>query len=425
MRRRSVIPALAALCTGLAGVAVAVAPGSATAASVACTAPESAIYTPPASVAAAPGTVLACRPTGLPEVPGDIAMKAWRVQYASRVVPGRRGGVSGLGGGPTAPWTGPGARPVVSYHFGTLGLGSQCAFSKQLAGAYQDEYEGDQVAGLLRAGWAVAATDDVGYLTGRTHTYMAGHNAAHAMLDVVRAAFQVPGSGLSTGAKVGVWGYSQGGAASLWSAQLAATYAPELNLAGAAAGGVPADLKEVAKASDGGAFAGFSVDATIGLHAAYPNLPFDALMNEQGRRLIADLKTLCLVGTVARGAGARSESLTTGGLSPEEFYRLAGPDGVTWGAVLDAQKLGVGVGTAASGARYRIGFPVLQYHGLLDEVIPTQVEEAVRTAYCRAGITTRQRKYLTGHLLADGQAIGDVVAWFTDRFAGRPATGNC
>jgi len=45
---------------------------------------------------------------------------------------------------------------------------------------------------------------------------------------------------------------------------------------------------------------------------------------------------------------------------------------------VDAQRLGVGVGPATSTARYRIGFPVLQYHGLLDEVIPTAVEESLR-----------------------------------------------
>jgi hypothetical protein len=423
MRRRLMIGVLGAVCAGAATAVVGVAPAAV--ASVACTAAESAVYTPPASVGGAPGSVLACRPTALPEVPGNIPMRAWQVQYASTDVRGRAVAVSGLVAVPTAPWTGPGSRPVVSFHFGTLGLGPQCAFSKQLAGAYQDEYEGDQIAAILRAGWAVAATDDIGYLTGQTHTYMVGANAAHAMLDVVRAAFQVPGSGLSAATKVGVWGYSQGGAASLWSAQLAAAYAPELNLAGAAAGGVPADLRAVAKAANGGAFAGFTVDATIGLHAAHPNLPLDSVMNDQGRQLVADLKTLCLVGTVARGAGARSEDLTAGGLSFDELFRLAGSDGVTWGAVVDAQRLGVGVGTANSNARYRIGFPVLQYHGLLDEVIPTEVEEAVRTAYCQAGISTRQRKYLADHLLADSQAIGDVVAWFTDRFAGRPATGNC
>jgi triacylglycerol lipase len=254
---------------------------------------------------------------------------------------------------------------------------------------------------------------------------MAGLNAAHATLDAARAALNVPGSGLSGGTKVAVWGYSQGGAASLWSAQVASAYAPDLNVVGAAAGGVPADLRQVAVSSDGGAFAGFSVDATIGLHTAYPALPFDTVMNAPGLQLTADLKTLCLIGTVARGAGAKSVELTVGALSLDRMFQLPGTDGVTWGQVIDAQKLGSGVGPAGSTAKYRIGFPVLQYHGLLDEVIPPSVEDAVRAAYCRAGITTQQNLYLSDHTLTDNQAIGDVVSWLTARFAGRAATGNC
>jgi len=423
MRWRIASRVLGALCVGAAGVTVAAAPAAA--ASATCTAPESAVYTPPAAVGGKPGTVLACRTTTLPEVPGGIAMRAWQLQYVSTDIGGNPVAVSGTVAVPTAPWTGPGTRPLVSFHFATLGLGTQCAFSRQLAGAYQDEYEGDQIAALLKAGWAVAATDDVGYLTGRRPTYMVGHNAGHAVLDAARAAFRLPDSGLSGGTKVGIWGYSQGGAASLWSAQLAASYAPELNVAGAAAGGVPADLRAVATAGNGSAFAGLTVAATIGLSTAYPKLPFETVLNDQGRRLVADLRTLCVVGTAARGAGVKVESLTTGGLSYEQLFRLAGPDGVTWDQVVEAQKLGVGVGPPASGARYKIGFPVLQYHGLLDQVIPTAVEEAVRTAYCRAGVTTRQQTYLADHVLADGQAIGNVVSWFTDRFAGRTASGNC
>ena len=378
-----------------------------------CTAATNAIYAPPATVTGSPGAVLACRPVSLPEVPGGIAMNAWQVQYASTDLRGQPIAVSGTVAVPTAPWTGAGARPVVSFHFGTLGLGPQCAFSKQLAGAYQDEYEGDQVAAILKTGWAVVATDDAGYLTGQTHTYMIGANSAHAMLDGVRAAFRLPGSGLSGAAKVGLWGYSQGGAATLWSAQLAATYAPELSIAGAAAGGVPGDLRAVALASNGGAFAGFTVDATIGLHTAYPSLPFDSLLNDTGKQLVANLRTLCLTGTVAAGAGAKTENLTTDGLSLDQLFQI-------WGGAVDAQKLGVGLGTA-----YTMRFPVLQYHGLLDEVVPTAVEDAVHAAYCQGGVTTQQNLYAADHLLADNQAIGDVVAWLTDRFGGRPTTGNC
>ena len=422
MSRRITAGILGVLCAAalVSAPAAASATASAAGAAAGCTATESAVYTPPATVTGPAGTVLACRPVTLAEVPGNIAMNAWQLQYASTDLRGRPVAVSGTVAVPTAPWTGPGRRPVVSFHFGTLGLGSQCAFSRQLAGAYQDEYEGDQIAAILKAGWAAVATDDVGYLTGQTHTYMAGANAGHAMLDGVRAAFELPGSGLSRSARVAVWGYSQGGAAALWSAQLASSYAPDLALVGAAAGGVPADLRAVATSTDGGAFAGFSVDATIGLATAYPQLPFGSVLNDTGRGLVADLKTLCLAGTVARGSGAKVADLTAGGLGYDELFRLAGPDGTTWGDAVDAQKLGTGLG-----GRYRIGFPVLQYHGLLDEVIPTEVEDAVHTAYCRAGVTTQQQLYLADHLLADSQAISDVVSWLTARFGGASTSGNC
>jgi triacylglycerol lipase len=399
---------------GVLALAAAVVPATAAGAAVTgCAAAENALYTPPATVTGPPGTVLACRPVTLPEVPGGLAMNAWQVQYASTDRTGRPVAVSGTVAVPTAPWTGAGRRPVVSFHFGTLGLGPQCAFSRQLAGAYQDEYEGDQVAAVLKAGWAVVATDDAGYLTGQTHTYMVGATSAHAMLDGVRAAFRLPGDGLSSTAKVGLWGYSQGGAATLWAAQSAASYAPELSVAGAAAGGVPGDLRAVAEASNGGAFAGFTVDATIGLHTAYPGLPFDALLNEAGRQLVANLKTLCLTGTIAAGAGARTENLTTGGLTLDQLLQI-------WGGAVDEQKLGVGLGTA-----YAMRFPILQYHGLLDEVVPTSVEDAVHAAYCQGGVTTQQNLYAADHLLADNQAIGDVVSWLGDRFAGRSTSGNC
>lgn len=425
MRPKTRIGVLAALCAAAFATTAAVTLPASGAGMAACSASDAAIYTPPASVHGTPGTVLACTPVSLTQVPGSISMNAWKMQYVSTDVRDTPVAVSGIVAVPTSPWTGPGARPVVSFHFGTLGLGTQCAFSKQLAGAYQDEYEGDQIAAILKAGWAVAATDDIGYLDGGTHTYMVGRNMGHATLDAVRAAFRVPGAGLNSRTKVGLWGYSQGGAASLWAAQLAAGYAPDLNVVADASGGVPADLRQVAAASDGGVFAGFSVDATIGMSVAYPNLPFNSLMNAKGQQLIAQLKTLCLLGTVAAGNGAKSADLTVGGLSFSQLYQVAGSDGITWGQVVDAQKLGAGVGPTGSSAQYRIGFPVLQYHGALDEVIPPAVEDAVHVAYCQAGITTQQNVYLSDHALTDNQAVNDVVSWLSGRFAGMPTSGNC
>jgi Secretory lipase len=409
----------AALTVGQSAFAVGQAAARARAAPAACSASDQAIYTPPAAVTGAPGTLLACEPVTLTEVPGNIPMHAWKVQYVSTDVHGTKIAVSGTVAVPQARWTGPGPRPVVAFNPGTLGLGPQCAFSKQLAGAFQDEYEGDNIAAILKAGWAVAATDGVGYLNGEVHTYVVGRNAGHALLDIARTAFQVPGGGLSPAAPVGIWGYSEGGQASLWAAQLAASYAPALNVAGAAAGGVPGDLKVTAAALNGGPFAGFLADAVIGLHAAYPDMPFTALLNSTGTAAVSQAESLCVAGTVAAFAGARIENYTTRHLSLDQIYALHGPEG-TWGEIVASQKLGTGLGTT-----YKIGFPVLQYRGLADEVIPAATENATHEAYCAAGVTTQWNTYPGDHILTDNEAIGDVTGWFTARFAGQPATGNC
>lgn len=422
--KRILLPLLAVglMAAGVGGASLATA---STPAASSCIASDAAIYTPPAAVNASPGSLLACESVTLSQVPGNIAMKAWKVQYASTDVTGQPIAVSGTVAVPAAPWTGLGPRPVVAFNPGTLGLGPQCAFSKQLAGAYQDEYEGDQIAALLKAGYAVAATDGVGYLDGQVHPYVVGRDAGHALLDGARAAFAVPGDGLQSGAPVGIWGYSEGGAASLWATQLAASYAPDLHVVADASGGVPGDLKVTAAGLNGGPFAGFLADAVIGLSTAYPNQPFATLLNTTGKAAVSQAKTLCLYGTVAAFAGANISSYTTDNLTLDQIYALKGTDGTTWGQIVDAQKLGVNIGPRGSSATYQVGFPVFQYRGLAEEIIPTATEDATHQAYCAAHITTQWSEYPGDHLLTDNDAISDVVTWFGQRFAGIPTLGNC
>ncbi|MFG2019057.1 lipase family protein [Actinomadura geliboluensis] len=392
-----------------------------------CDATDADIYAaPPAAVAGNPGDLLACRPAKLTNIPGDVPMKAWKVRYVSTDAKGARNVVTGTVAVPDAAWTKGGSRPTVAFNPGTLGSGLQCAFSKQLAGQFVDMYEGANLTLFLKAGFAVAATDGVGYLNGQVHTYMIGANAGHALLDAVRASRRIPGGTLAADGKVGISGYSEGGAASLWGAQLASSYAPELDVVGAAAGGVPGDLKLTAKQLNGSFFAGFLADALVGLNAAYPEMPFTELMNDKGAQAIKDVKSNCLYGTLAVFLGARVESFSKDKLSLEQLYALKGPDGTTWGEIVDRQKLGVDIGTPASAATYKIGFPVFQYRGWLEEIIPHETEDATRQAYCKAGInTTWKNTYPTEHLSTDWGAAGDVTAFLGDRFEGKPVTGNC
>ncbi|MEU8346063.1 lipase family protein [Spirillospora sp. NPDC048832] len=393
----------------------------------ACDASDADIYAaPPAAVTGNPGDLLACRPAKLTNIPGDVPMKAWKVRYVSTDAKGAKNVVTGTVAIPDAAWTKGGSRPTVAFNPGTLGSGPQCAFSRQLAGEFVDMYEGANLTLFLKAGFAVAATDGVGYLDGQVHTYMIGANAGHALLDVVRTSRRIPGGTLAADGKVGISGYSEGGAAALWGAQLAASYAPELDVAGAAAGGVPGDLKLTAKQLNGSFFAGFLADALVGLNAAYPEMPFTELMNDKGAQAIKDVESHCLYGTLAVFLGARVENFSKDKLSLEQLYAVKGPDGTTWGEIVDRQKLGVDIGTPASAAKYKIGFPVFQYRGWLEEIIPHETEDATRQAYCAAGInTTWKNTYPTEHLSTDWGAAGDVANFLGDRFEGKPVTGNC
>lgn len=420
MRRLSWLAAAALAASAL------IAPGSAAAAPTGCTASESDIFAPAAPLSGANGELLACREVTLPHVPGRIPMNAYQVRYVSSDLRGKKVPVTGFVAVPTAAWTKSAHRPTVAFHPGTLGSGSQCAFSKQMTGAYQDAYEGDQIAEFLKAGFAVAATDGMGYVDGSVHTYMIGQNAGHSLLDIVRASRQIPGGTLNPQGQVAISGYSEGGAASLWAAQVASSYAPELKVVGAAAGGVPGDLKLTAAKLNGGPFAGFLADAVVGLHEAYPSLPFEELMNDTGRRAVQDVKENCLFGTLGKFFGKRIESFTTAGYSLNRLYELKDASGFSWGQAVDEQKLGVDIGGRWSNAKWKIDFPTFQYRGALEEVIPVETQEETRRLYCRAGIPTRfKNSYLGEHLLTDGMAKKDVTEWIGDRFAGKLMIGNC
>ena len=57
-------------------------------------------------------------------------------------------------------------------------------------------------------------------------------------------------------APIGLWGYSGGGLASAWAAEMCGTYAPELDIVGAVLGSPVGDLGHTFRRLNGGLFAG-------------------------------------------------------------------------------------------------------------------------------------------------------------------------
>ncbi|MEZ5382875.1 MAG: lipase family protein [Microthrixaceae bacterium] len=85
----------------------------------------------------------------------------------------------------------------------------------------------------LRRGWSVVTID----WTGPQHSFVDLPLAAHFVLDGIRAGLMFVPAGLDANTGVGLWGYSGGAVATLFAAEQHPSYASELNIVGAAAGG--------------------------------------------------------------------------------------------------------------------------------------------------------------------------------------------
>lgn len=172
----------------------------------------------------------------LPNAP--VGSRAYRVLYKTTAEDGTVIPVSGMVVIPNtaAP---AGGRPVVAWAHPTTGVIPECAPSISTLRYLM-------IPGLdamLKAGYAVAATDYPGLGAGTVHPFLDGVSEARAVLDSVRAIGAIPGA--ATNDRFALWGHSQGGQAVMFAAQLASSYTPELKLAGAAAAAPATDLAQL------------------------------------------------------------------------------------------------------------------------------------------------------------------------------------
>jgi pimeloyl-ACP methyl ester carboxylesterase len=357
--------------------------------------------TVPAAAAprAAAGDVVTARQIN---APGFFYARTWIVTYRSTSTTGQPITVSGT---VIVPFGANDNTPVIGYAPGTHGLGDQCAPSRHLEAG--DETEGLLIHQYATRGYAVAVTDYEGIGTPGPHPYMAGRSEGAVTLDIVRAAMRLPGTGLSTSAKVAIVGYSQGGHGAGWAAQIAPTYAPELNIKAFAVGAPPANLKTVADHNDGGDNAGLVFAAGYGVDITYPELDMTPYLNDTGRAAVADLADDCIEELQSdKYAGHRLSDYTT-----EDV--LARPE---WRAKVDAQNLGGSIPRA----------PVLLYHSNGDEILPVEVSVNLRSTWCAGGANVTFWQTNTGpHFVTAALMSPSATSWVADRLNGNVPTSNC
>lgn len=353
--------------------------------------------------AARPGDIVSSAPSAFHPLPGQPTnTRAWKIHYNSTTADGAPNVVSGTVIVPQDGRTGP--RPLITYAVGTVGMGDSCAPSNNLP--YGTSMEANLIQQLTLRGWAVVVTDYEGLGTPGVHTYTVGPSAGHAVLDAARAATRLPGAGLSATTPVGIMGYSQGGQASSWAAELQGSYAPELQVKGTATGGVPADLLKVADFNNGSYGSGLIFMAAAGQDAAFPELKLDSYLNPAGKVLVGAMKDNCVAIDSIAGSFKRISDLTT--RNP-----LAQPD---WQARLNQSRLG----------RTAPAAPVYQYHALGDELIPYAVGSRLRSDWCARGANLEFDTIWIGEHVSGVITQSPAAAnWLADRFAGRSAHPNC
>lgn len=195
---------------------------------------EPAFYRWATAIRTPPGSVLRREPLERALVPPSTGV-AERILYASTSGWGkpRRIATSGevllpRGTPPAGGW------PVIAWAHGTTGVADACAPSRRAPSS-------EDAAALghwLDQGYAIVATDYEGLGTAGPHPYFGVKAAAYSVLDSVRAARRAfP----MLSPRTIIVGHSQGAHAALSAGLIAPKYAPELDIRGIVATGVPGE----------------------------------------------------------------------------------------------------------------------------------------------------------------------------------------
>ncbi len=298
-----------------------------------------------------------------------------------------------------------GGWPLVAWAHGTVGIGDDCAPSRNPRSLRDRTY----LNHWLDEGYAVVATDYQGLGTPGPHPYLNSRAAAYSTLDAVRA---VQGGGFGLSGKVLIVGQSQGAGAAFATAGYAPDYAPDVDVRGTIATGIPNLSPAATTASDPGdadkvdriiayllyiASAAQQIDPTYDPAAVLTNRAMPAFAKA------ADTCVVDMFGTVV------DAGLTRANTFKGDFWRYYAP-----------------VLAHAGYPTLKIATPVFIGTGTEDIDTPAPMQKALVASACAAGSTIEAHIYPgLDHSATLNRSFADSRIFARQAIAGEPVAATC
>ncbi|NDY84062.1 lipase [Orrella sp. NBD-18] len=370
--------------------------------------------------------------------------QAWKIAYISSDVAGRKTIATGLIIAPVGPAPKEG-RPILAWAHGTTGAAQNCGPSQIIDPTRElNEYflmDGNSWTdfgipngqAFIDEGYVVVSTDYQGLGGGGKHQYAVAATNGRDVINSARAASAMKEVG--AGKKTIIYGWSQGGGATIAAASLPdyqaeqGTAADNLEYLGFVAlapedvaamlpkpptdeAGASKLMNEFTQANVPNVFlfAHFMM-GLWGTQAAYPDLKLTDVLTEEGVKVADTLSSNKCVHVMADSIGYAYGDQYKSLIKPQTNNSLAWIKAFVDGSVKPVKPVA----------------PVVIYWGTKDTAVPPIMHELYQKQMCSMGASI-ERIQLPGeqtHFTTPGVSAPMYLSWVKDRIAGKPVTNGC